>query len=227
MSNRAIFLDKDGTLIDDVPYNVDPEQMRLAPKAGVALRRLAVNYRLIVVSNQSGVAHGFFDEKALRAVEQRLRQLLAEEGVVLDGFYYCPHHPSGADPRYRCRCACRKPQPGMLLQAAGEHLLDLARSWMIGDILDDIEAGHRAGCRAVLVDNGGETEWQMSPLRRPDFIVADLDAAADRIVAAEPPRSGVTWFDPIDQQASRDSGGTDYARRSMGRRPETAVRSAR
>lgn len=98
---------------------------------------------------------------------------------------------------------------------------------MMGDILDDIEAGHRAGCRAVLVDNGGETEWQMTQLRRPDFVVADLDAAADRILAAEPPPSGVPLIDSIDQQASRDSGGTDYARRSMGRRPETAVRSAR
>lgn len=227
MSNRAIFLDKDGTLIDDVPYNVDPEQMRLAPKAGIALRRLVGGYRLFVVSNQAGVAHGFFGEDALPAVEQRLRQLLADEGVALDGFYYCPHHPSGADLRYRCRCTCRKPQPGMLLQAAGEHLLDLGRSWMIGDILDDVEAGHRAGCRAVLVDNGGESEWQMSELRRPDFVVADLDEAADRILQAAPPPGDVPLIDPIDQQASRDSGGTDHARRSMGRRPESAMRSAR
>lgn len=227
MTHRAIFLDKDGTLIDDVPYNVDPAQMRLAPKAGVALRRLAREYRLFVVSNQAGVAHGFFTEDALPAVERRLRQLLADEGVALDGFYYCPHHPSGVDRRYRCRCTCRKPQPGMLLQAADEHLLDLSRSWLIGDILDDIEAGHRAGCRAVLIDNGGETEWQLSELRRPDVVVADLDAAADRILAAQPPPGSVLLIDSIEHQASRDSGGSDHARRSMGRRPEAALRPAR
>lgn len=184
MCKPAIFLDKDGTLIDDVPYNVDPDQISLAPKAAAALRRLAPKYRLFVVSNQSGVAHGFFTEDALHGVQRRLRQLLRDEGVELDGFYYCPHHPSGIDLRYRSRCACRKPRPGMLLQAANEHLLDLARCWMIGDILDDIEAGHRAGCRAVLVDNGGETEWQLSEVRRPDFVVADLDAAADEILVA-------------------------------------------
>ncbi|MGH7193618.1 MAG: HAD-IIIA family hydrolase, partial [Candidatus Saccharimonadales bacterium] len=99
MSNRAVFLDKDGTLIDDVPYNVDPEQIRLAPKAGVALRRLAREYRLFVVSNQAGVAHGYFGEDALPAVERRLWELLGDEGVALDGFYYCPHHPSGAELR--------------------------------------------------------------------------------------------------------------------------------
>ncbi|HEX5444846.1 MAG TPA: HAD family hydrolase, partial [Pirellulales bacterium] len=223
----AIFLDKDGTLIDDVPYNVNPDQMRLAPKAGIALRRLARDYRLFVVSNQAGVAHGFFGEDALPAVEQRLRQLLAGEGIALDGFYYCPHHPSGADRRYRCRCACRKPQPGMLLQAAREHLLDLGQSWMIGDILDDIEAGRRAGCRTVLIDNGGETEWQISDLRQPEFVVADLGLAADRILASQPPPNNIPVIDPIGQQASLETGGNDHARRPMGRRPETAVRPAR
>lgn len=227
MSNRAIFLDKDGTLIDDVPYNADPALIRLAPQAGAGLRRLAHDYRLIVVSNQSGVAHGFFAEAALTGVERRIQELLAAEGVALDGFYYCPHHPSALDLRYRSRCTCRKPQPGLLLQAAREHLIDLRRSWMVGDILDDIEAGHRAGCRAVLVDSGGETEWQFTELRRPDFVAADLAAAADYILTDSGGSLATVLIVDSADQASRDQGGTDHAQRPVGRRPEAAVRPAR
>src|SRR3954470_4364570 len=121
MGDSAVFLDKDGTLIEDVPYNVDPARIRLMPGAAGGLRALdAAGYRLIVVSNQSGVARGYFEEAALAAVEARLRELLAEAGVPLAGFYYCPHHPEGSVAAYAVECSCRKPQPGLLVRAARE-----------------------------------------------------------------------------------------------------------
>jgi histidinol-phosphate phosphatase family protein len=183
----AVFLDKDGTLINDVPYNVDPALIELAPRAARGAALLAeAGYALVVVSNQSGVARGIFAEEAIAAVEERIRELLADWCVRLAGFYYCPHHPQGKVARYSIACNCRKPQPGMLLQARADLGLDLGRSWLIGDILDDMEAGHRAGCRTVLIDNGHETEWRWNPNRRPDVVAADLAAAA-RIIRASSP----------------------------------------
>ncbi|QEH34775.1 D-glycero-beta-D-manno-heptose-1,7-bisphosphate 7-phosphatase [Aquisphaera giovannonii] len=184
-THRAAFLDKDGTLVVDVPYNVDPDQIRLAPGAaeGLVLLRDA-GFRLIVISNQSGVARGLFAEAAIAAVRGRLGELLGEIGVALDGFYYCPHHPQGVVPEYAVACECRKPQPGMILAAARDHAIDLGRSWFLGDILDDVEAGRRAGCRTALIANGNETEWERSPLRWPDVVARDLAEAARLITAA-------------------------------------------
>lgn len=174
----AIFLDKDGTLLDDVPYNVDPALMRLAPGAPEGLARLGrLGLPLIVISNQSGVAFGRFGLTALGKVEQKLSELFAAHGARLAGCYFCPHHPKGTVAPFNVRCDCRKPAPGMFL-AAAEHGIDLSASWFIGDILDDIEAGHRAGCRAILIDNGNETEWRDGPGRTPDAKVSDLDLAA-------------------------------------------------
>ncbi|WP_194720964.1 D-glycero-alpha-D-manno-heptose-1,7-bisphosphate 7-phosphatase [Noviherbaspirillum malthae] len=185
-SKRAIFLDKDGTLVEDVPYNVNPELIALTWQAGQALQILQeLGFVLIVVTNQSGVARGLFTEAALGPVHQRLSDLLAQYGVVLDGFHYCPHHPEGVIGRYAVPCTCRKPMPGMLLRAASELEIDLSRSWMIGDILHDVEAGRRAGCQTVLIDNGNETEWKVSPLRTPHFSAPDLYTAATMIAAVE------------------------------------------
>lgn len=173
----AIFIDKDGTLIENVPYNVDPHKIALAPGAGPALRRLQdMGFVLIVVTNQPGVARGLIAEDALPGVNARLDALLLPHGVRLTGFRYCPHD-------HETRCTCRKPMPGMLLDAAREHGITLSESWMIGDILDDVEAGKRAGCRSVLIDNGNETEWVMSTWRVPDVRVSDLHAAALRIAS--------------------------------------------
>jgi histidinol-phosphate phosphatase family protein len=119
-------------------------------------------------------------------VQNRLRQLLDELGVPLDGFFYCPHHPEGTVPEYAMACDCRKPEPGLIRQAAREQEIELEQSWFIGDILDDIEAGRRAGCRTVLIDNGNETEWKRSPLRQPHLVARELDEAARRIAAAGP-----------------------------------------
>jgi D-glycero-D-manno-heptose 1,7-bisphosphate phosphatase len=179
---RAIFLDKDGTLVKDIPYNVDPDRLELTPGAGAGLRLMdELGYALFVVSNQSGIAKGIFPESALHAVWQRMHFLLKAEGVSLRGVYYCPHHPDAAIPHHAIHCDCRKPQPGMLLQAAARHGIDLPSSWMIGDILDDVEAGHRAGCKSILLDNGNETEWKMTPMRHPDLTVANLYCAARAI----------------------------------------------
>ena len=180
---RAVFLDKDGTLVEDVPYNVDPDRILLTPRAGAGLGMLhRAGFRLVVITNQSGVARGMFSEEALGAVERELRRLLIREGVPLAGFYYCPHHPESFDRRFAVACSCRKPQPGLLRQAAADLGIDLAASWMIGDILDDMEAGRAAGCGTILLDNGNETEWHLSPQRMPDVLAVDLQHAASMIL---------------------------------------------
>jgi histidinol-phosphate phosphatase family protein len=182
MSTAAVFIDKDGTLIENVPYNVDPAKIELAAGALPAMQLLhRSGFALFVVSNQAGVALGMFPAEALNAVSRRIRALLAAAAVPLAGIYFCPHHPEGKIAGYTAACACRKPQPGLLLRAAREHDIDLSRSWMVGDILDDIEAGRRAGCRTVLIDNGNETQWQGSALRMPHILVHGLDQAAHAI----------------------------------------------
>jgi D-glycero-D-manno-heptose 1,7-bisphosphate phosphatase len=191
---RAVFLDKDGTLLENVPYNVDPDLMRLAPGVGEALLLLQrAGFLLFVVSNQSGVARGFFNESDLEPVWRRLRELLSPAGVIVTDIYYCPHHPQGSVDTFTRECGCRKPAPGMLLEAAEEHGVDLGSSWMVGDILDDVEAGQRAGCRTALIDNGNETEWQMSPSRTPHVLVDDLRQAAEAILAASPTSLRASW----------------------------------
>lgn len=184
MKTRAIFLDKDGTVNVNVPYNVNPDLVELMPGAAEGLLRLQdAGFKLLLVSNQAGVAYGYFPESALDALYQRLQALLGEAGVHLSGFYYCPHHPQGTVQPYARACGCRKPLPGLIEQAAKQHSIDLAQSWFIGDILDDMEAGKRAGCRTVLVDVGSETRWELGPDRIPDYLTHDLRDAAKLIVA--------------------------------------------
>jgi D-glycero-D-manno-heptose 1,7-bisphosphate phosphatase len=168
-----------------VPYNINPELIKLADGALEGLRFLQdLGYRLIIVTNQSGIARGHFREQDLKPTIKKIRELLAPAGVSLKGFYYCPHHPSGEVEKYAVECFCRKPKPGLLYRAALEHDIDLAESWMIGDILNDVEAGNHAGCRTILIDNHHETEWNVTPLRWPEFIVKDLFDAA-RAIAIE------------------------------------------
>jgi histidinol-phosphate phosphatase family protein len=180
---RAVFVDKDGTLIPNLPDNADPDRIGLTPGAGKALAELrTAGYAIVLVSNQGGIARGAFSEADLDNVWQRIEALLSPYGAALDAIYYCPHDPAGSDPRYAIACRCRKPQPGLIWDAAAEHGYELARSWLIGDILDDVEAGNRAGCRTILLDVGGETEWRPGPWRRPTYIAGDFDDAAKRIL---------------------------------------------
>ncbi len=153
MSNKAIFLDRDETLIEDPGYINNPEQVKLLDGVPEALNELkALGYKLVVVTNQSAVARGIVTEKVLGEIHDRLRQLLSRKNAFLDAIYYCPYHPDGVVPKYRKESDCRKPNPGMLHQAAAEMDIDLSQSWCLGNSLRDVEAGRRAGCRTILID---------------------------------------------------------------------------
>ncbi len=194
----AVILDRDGTINEEVGYIASPEQLRLIPGAVAALHRLQdAGFRLIIVTNQAGVARGYFDETALQRVNAHLLDLLAAEGVRVAGVYYCPHHPTEGSPPYRQACACRKPGGGMVRRAAEEHGLDLARSFVIGDHLSDVLLGRGVGARTVLVLTGHGREEaakaEGTPGGSPDCIAADLAEAAAWVLseAAREPAAGV------------------------------------
>lgn len=185
MPRPAVFLDRDGTLNREVDYLSSPEQVELIPGVGSGLRALAeAGFALVVVTNQSGVARGYFDEDTLEAIHRRLEELLDEEGVRLDGLEWCPHHPDHDGP-----CTCRKPAPGMLERAAATLDLDLACSWIVGDAARDLEAGAAVGARGVLVRTGkgqAELERLQGAGSEPAHVAADLEQAARLILAAPP-----------------------------------------
>lgn len=179
----AIFVDKDGTLIPDIPYNVDPRLITLSSGAGEALRKLkGCGYLLVIVSNQSGVARGLFSEDDLVPVWERLHRLLADYRVEIDGIHYCPHHPDAVIERYAMQCDCRKPQPGLLINAAWTLNIDLRRSWMIGDIAADSEAGNRAGCRTILIEKPYDPILKVNEASQPDFIAESWAQAGEIIL---------------------------------------------
>lgn len=181
--NKAVFLDKDGTLVENVPNNVDTEKIKLFVEVPEALRILKANgFKIVIITNQPGVAHGYFEEQAVLNVKDALRDMFEKQAVDLDGFYYCPHHVIGKVAAYSIECSCRKPLPGMILQAAKELSIDLSNSWMVGDILHDVEAGNRAGCKTILLNNGNETEWIINDKRSPNYIVKDVKEAVKKIV---------------------------------------------
>jgi D-glycero-D-manno-heptose 1,7-bisphosphate phosphatase len=150
---RAVFLDRDGTLNVNHGYVGDPANVELIPAAAEGVRALAkAGFAVVVASNQSGIARGYFTATDADAVDARVRELLAQRGAAVDAFYRCPHLPEALLAKPESGCDCRKPKPAMLLRAAADLNLDLARSWMIGDRLADMQAGHAAGCRCVAVD---------------------------------------------------------------------------
>lgn len=153
--NRAIFLDRDGTLIEERGYICSLEQSEIFPFTAEAVRLMKQKGFLVFgISNQSAVARGICTREEVENIHAEITTALAKEGAVIDKFYYCPYHPEGTVPEYRKRSDLRKPEPGMILQAAKEFDLDLSLSYMIGDDLIDIEAGKNAGCRTVLVLTG-------------------------------------------------------------------------
>ncbi|HEX8198277.1 MAG TPA: HAD family hydrolase [Pyrinomonadaceae bacterium] len=169
--SRAVFFDKDGTLVKDVPYNVNPDLIILNEGAAETVQELKkAGFKIFVVSNQSGIARGFFEEKDLAAVWEKLNELCE---IEFDGFYFCPHFPEGKIAEYSFLCDCRKPEPGMIFAAARGHRIDLKKSWLIGDSLKDAEAGRRAGCSTILLGNDTKDS---------DFSADNLNEAAQIIL---------------------------------------------
>lgn len=176
----GLFIDQDGALIEPMPHGLDPLLLRLRPGAGEALARLqAAGLALVIVTNQSGLASGRITRAEFARLQQLLLQRLQQEfGVRVDGVEVCPHSP---DSQGRPACLCRLPAPGMLTRAGHRHGMDLKRSWMVGGTLDDVEAGHRAGARGLLLDSGSETAWRRSPLREPDARFVDWAGVAAHV----------------------------------------------
>ena len=180
--NAAIFLDRDGTINEEVGYLDSPDKLVIFPSAVEAVRLINKSgFKGMVGSSQAGGARGRFGEDRGEKGHAALRDALRQRGALLDAFYYCPHHPTEGLHPYRQSCDCRKPAPGLFLQAARELNLDLSASWMIGDRYNDIEAAHRAGAKGILVRTGygadelsGEGPDAETPAGKPEFIADNI-----------------------------------------------------
>jgi D-glycero-D-manno-heptose 1,7-bisphosphate phosphatase len=180
----AIFLDRDGTLNEEVDFLSDPEQLVLIPGAAAAVARLnALGIPVVVVTNQSGIGRGKYGWRDFTAVMERMETLLAEENAWIDAVYASPHHEQAVGEYAVADHPERKPNPGMLVRAAAEHGLDLSRSWMVGDKALDLEAGRRAGCRVALVRTGYGSSVDGSAA---DLVAADLPEAVELILSQWP-----------------------------------------
>lgn len=179
LTRLAVFMDRDGCLTEEVGYVNHVSRIRLLPRAGEAVRRLnAAGVPAVIVTNQAGIAKGYFSEEVLDAVNAEMLRQLAAAGARLDGLYVCTHHPEEGEPPYRADCDCRKPRPGLLLRAASELGLDLASSVMVGDKISDVGVAHAVGAAGVLVLTGyGRGEWEHRRQLwsvKPDHIAEDL-----------------------------------------------------
>lgn len=179
---RFVVLDRDGTIIVERHYLSDPNQVELIPRVGSSLRALVQSgLGLCIATNQSGIGRGYFDQSRLDQIHERLRVLLAAEGVYLEGIFVCPHVPEA-------RCHCRKPETGMLERAAFEIGLDPSSSFVVGDNRVDVELGRRVGATTLLVKTGYGAQVAADPMLRPDYVVEDIGEAAatiQRIVAGQ------------------------------------------
>ena len=188
-SSLAIFVDRDGTLNEDIGYVSSPDQLVLYPWAGEAVRLINSSGRkAIVITNQSGIARGLYTEDVLARIHSRMIEELSREGARVDAVYYCPHHPVAGQPPYRRSCECRKPRTGMLETASIEHGIDLARSFVIGDKASDMELAANAGARGVLVMTGYGSETLAHSERwpcKPALIAENLLEAVKRILDSE------------------------------------------
>jgi D-glycero-D-manno-heptose 1,7-bisphosphate phosphatase len=186
-SRGAVFLDRDGTVNEEVGYLRDLEKFKLIPGAATAIRRLnEAGLPVVLVTNQSGVARGYFPESLVHDAHERLDAMLRAEGARLDGVYYCPHHPTAGNSSYTVVCDCRKPATGLLDRAARDLNLDLRQSFMVGDKWSDVELGQRAGARTILVRTGfaADDPGNVRPdhVRDPNFIARDLATAVEWIL---------------------------------------------
>jgi D-glycero-D-manno-heptose 1,7-bisphosphate phosphatase len=189
--NKAVFLDRDGTINEEVGYLTDLSRLRLIPGAGAAIKRLNhAGYKVILVTNQSGVARGYFPESLVHEAHERLTNMLWEEGAVLDGIYYCPHHPTEGNTSYTMICDCRKPGTGLIDKAAMDFDIDINRSFLIGDKWSDVELAQRSGVLAILVMSGfaPDDPGNKRPdyVRDPDYSASNISEAVDWIMRREP-----------------------------------------
>ena len=187
MGSSAVFLDRDGTLNEEGGYINHVDRLKLIDGAGEAVALLEKHgLKTIVVTNQAGVARGYYPAEHLPKLHDRLRDLLKEQGATLDAIYYCPHHPDVGEPPFRQDCDCRKPKLGMIRRAEKELSVDAASSYMVGDKISDVEFGRKAGCKSILVLTGygkGELEYHRDKLTaEPDYIADDILDAAKWIV---------------------------------------------
>jgi D-glycero-D-manno-heptose 1,7-bisphosphate phosphatase len=189
MTQPAVFLDRDGTMIEDVGYLGRFSGVRWFPYTIDAVRLLnRAGFLVCVTTNQAGVARGYYGEADVRTLHEQMAQVLAEGGARVDGWFYCPHHPHADLEAYRVACTCRKPEPGLIRQAAERWPIDLAASFVIGDKLADVEAAARAGARGVLVRTGyGEAIAQAhATVPHAAFVAADLMAAVSWVLSQQP-----------------------------------------
>ena len=187
---RAVFIDRDGTISEEVGYINHLSRFRLFPYSAAALRQLHQDgYLAIVITNQAGVARGYFSEEMVQAIHKRMTEELQAGDAALDAIYYCTHHPSVGQPPFRLECDCRKPKPGLLLRAAQDFDIDRENSWMVGDRYSDIELAANAGVKSVLVLSGyGRGEWEHQRYNwalQPDLVAEDLLEAVSLICKLE------------------------------------------
>ena len=193
MGSQAVFLDRDGTLNEEVGYVNHLDRFILLPKVGEAIRLLNQHgFKTVVITNQSGVARGYFTESLIHQVHRRMEDLLRREGAYLDGIYYCPHHPDVGEPPYRQKCRCRKPDVGLVDQAVKDLDIDCSKSYGIGDRGVDLEFAHRVGAKGILVLTGyGKGEWEYLKDQwrvKPDHVSRDLYEAVRWILQPEDKR---------------------------------------
>jgi len=183
--NKAVFLDRDGTIVEDVGYLNDPADLKFIPGSIEAIKKLnQAGFKVVVITNQAGVARGLITENMLQTIDKTLHKWILSGDAHLDGLYYCPHHPEHGSYPYKQACECRKPHPGLLKKAERDLKIDLSKSFMVGDKSSDIEAGKTAGTKTVFVTTGKGQKEKNELKEQPNHIAANLSQAVDWILNA-------------------------------------------